>query len=90
MVAGRVAPRNYVEVWEAERFVGLVPSPYPKIPTAAPPAAAPTTPATAPPPAPPPAAKIVAEPTPAPEVWDDPTRPFNPFRRGSWRRRMQR
>ena len=109
VVASHVAPRNDVEVWEAERFVGLVPSPYPKVPGAPQPApaapvaiqpapAAPAVPAAAisPAPAQPPAAALPPEPAPAaaapepaPVVWDDPSKPFNPFRRGSWRRRTQ-
>jgi len=103
VVASHVAPRNDVEVWEAERFVGLVPSPYPKVPTPPPaaiqlpPAAAPTPVVVPEPAATPRAPEPVAEVVPGPEpitpppqgVWDDPSRPFNPFRRGSWRRRMR-
>jgi outer membrane biosynthesis protein TonB len=118
VVASHVAPRNDVEVWEVERFVGLVPSPYPKTPqprpapVQLPPLTAPTpvvrpepapalvVPQPAPPPrAPPPVAEVTTapvpeplpepEPEPEPEIWDDPSRPFNPFRRGSWRRRRQ-
>jgi hypothetical protein len=123
VVAGHVAPRNHVQVWDQDRFVGLVQSPYapPPPPEPAEPAAiepeniaAPIVPATpvlpsvatppryelrpplaapapvadaVPTPAPPP--KPEAEPEPEPVVWDDGTRPFNPFRRGAWRRRAR-
>ena len=88
VVATHVAPRNDVEVWDEARFVGLVPSPYPKSPGTA------AQPATIQPPEPAAQAhaavvEAVPEPAAAAGVWDDPSRPFNPFRRGSWRRRPQ-
>jgi hypothetical protein len=110
VVASHVAPRNDVEVWEAERFVGLVPSPYPKVPTAPQPTpvapvviqsapvapvavaasvSAPVLPTPVAPPAAAPEPAPAAMAAPPPLVWDDPSKPFNPFRRGSWRRRTQ-
>jgi hypothetical protein len=97
-VGGRFGSRRHVQVWDEDRFIGIVAASNPTRSTGAP-AAQPAPVAAAPPPvepppapAPEPAATSVdlstlkLEPAEDPPAFD-PSRPYNPFRRGVWRKR---
>ncbi len=98
VVASHVGPRNHVQVFENDRFVGLVQSKHPDaaayaIPIDDPPPVAATAPVAAAPIEPSVLEHLKVEPPVfVPDALEAPAsggpeRAYNPFRRGAWRRR---